>query len=123
MKSRSAKAKGRRGQQLVREMILTHFPDLYPEDVLSTQMSGTGTDIKLSHAAKQKFPYSIEVKTQEKINIWASLKQAESNTSEDTNSILFFKRNNSKMYVTIEADHFFFLLKQKSTIDNPNVID
>ncbi len=117
MKSRSAKNKGKRAQNMIREMILDHFPDLHPDDVVSTLMGDSGTDIKLSHAARQKFPYSVESKNQERLNIWAALEQTEKNTREDTKSALFFKRNRSKLYVAIEADHFFEIIKNRNTLD------
>lgn len=117
MKARSAKSKGKRAQNMIREMILDHFPDLHPDDVVSTLMGDSGTDIKLSHAARQKFPYSVECKNQEKLNIWASLEQAEKNTKDGTYPVVFFKRNRSKMYVALEAEHFFELLKKIESID------
>jgi len=119
MKARSAKSKGKRAQNMIREMILGHFPDLHPDDVVSTLMGDSGTDIKLSHAARQKFPYSVEAKNQEKLNVWASLEQAENNTKEGTYPVLFFKRNRSKMYVAMDAEHFFELIKRPKPIDNP----
>ena len=109
---RSRKSKGKKAQNMIREMILSHFPDLHPDDVVSTLMGDSGTDIKLSHAAQQAFPYSVEVKCQEKLNIWASLGQAESNVKENTHPVLFFKRNRSTMYVAMDAEHFFNLIKQ-----------
>lgn len=115
MKARSAKNKGKRAQNMIREMILDHFPDLHPDDVVSTLMGDSGTDIKLSHAARQQFPYSVEAKNQEKLNIWASLEQAEANTKDSTEPVLFFKRNRSKMYVALSAEHFFQLIKRPPT--------
>lgn len=119
MKARSAKNKGKRAQNMIREMILSHFPDLHPDDVVSTLMGDSGTDIKLSHAARQKFPYSVECKNQEKMNVWSSLEQAEKNTKEGTYPVLFFKRNRSKMYVAMDVEHFFELIKRPKTVDNP----
>lgn len=115
MKPRSAKNKGKRAQNMIREMILDHFPDLHPDDVVSTLMGDSGTDIKLSHAARQKFPYSVESKNQERLQIWAALEQAEINAKEGTEPILFFKRNHSKMYVALSAEHFFNLIKRPPT--------
>ena len=113
MKARSAKSKGKRAQNLIREMILSHFPDLHPDDVVSTLMGDSGTDIKLSYAARQKFPYSVEVKNQEKLNIWSALEQAEINTKDGTTPVVFFKRNRSKMYAVLDVEHFFELIKNK----------
>jgi len=118
MKTRSAKNKGKRLQNTVRDLILEHFSQLEPDDVVSTLMGDSGTDIKLSPAARKVFPYSVECKNQEKINIWASLEQAEKNAKEGTHPILFFKRNRSKMYVSMDAEHFFDLIQSLLPIDN-----
>jgi hypothetical protein len=117
MKVRSAKAKGRKLQNTVRDMILENFPQLHPDDVVSTQMGGAGVDIQLSPMARKLFTYSPECKNQEKLNIWASLEQAEKNTKEGTAPILFFKRNRSKMYVAMEAEHFFELINRLQQLD------
>jgi hypothetical protein len=106
MKTRSAK-----------NLILEHFPQLEPDDVVSTLMGDSGTDIKLSPAARKVFPYSPECKNQEKLNIWASLEQAEKNTKDGTAPVLFFKRNRTKMYVAMEANHFFELINRLQQLD------
>lgn len=117
MKARSAKNKGKRLQNAIRDLILEHFPHLEPDDVVSTLMGDSGTDIKLSPHARKVFPYSVEAKNQEKLNIWASLEQAEKNTKEGTVPILFFKRNRSKTYVAMESEHFFTLLNKLQELD------
>jgi len=55
MKPRSAKNKGKRLQNAVRDMILENFTQLEPDDVVSTLMGDSGTDIKLSPAARKLF--------------------------------------------------------------------
>jgi hypothetical protein len=80
-------------------------------------MGDSGTDIKLSPAARKVFPYSPECKNQEKLNIWASLEQAEKNTKDGTAPILFFKRNRTKMYVAMDAEHFFELINRLQQLD------
>ena len=69
MKPRSAKAKGRALQNLVRDRILEVFPQLEKDDVQCAIMGQSGIDIKLSPAARKLFPYSIECKNQQKISI------------------------------------------------------
>lgn len=113
MKPRSAKAKGRRFQQQVRELLLETFKEeLHPDDLKVSIMGESGTDVKLSPAARQKIPYSIECKNVEKLNIWAALQQAEDNTTEGTTPLLVFSRNRSKNYVAFNLDHFLKLLKK-----------
>ena len=70
MKSRSAKNKGKRLQNKVRDLLLESFTDLEPDDVKSAIMGESGEDIKLSRAARRLIPYSFECKNQEKLNIW-----------------------------------------------------
>ena len=72
-------------------------------------MGMSGEDIVLSPAAKKVIPYSFECKNQERLNLWKSLEQAESNC-EERNPVLIFKRNRSKIYVALEFDHFIELI-------------
>jgi hypothetical protein len=117
MLPRSAKNKGRKLQQEVRQLILDAFPQLEPDDVKCAIMGESGEDIKLSPAARKLFSYSVECKNTEKLNIWNALQQAESNQKEKTMPALFFRRNRSKTYVAIEADQFIQLLKRLNTLD------
>ena len=75
-------------------------------------MGMSGEDIVLSPAAKRVIPYSFECKNQERLNLWSSLVQAESNC-EQRNPVLVFKRNRSKIYVALEFDHFIELIDEK----------
>jgi hypothetical protein len=115
MKPRSCKAKGRRLQQTVRDTILEQFEHLESDDVKSAIMGESGADVQLSPAARKVFPYSVECKNSERLNIWSALEQAESNTKENTRPVVFFKRNRSKLYVTLEADNFFELIKRPAS--------
>ena len=71
MKTQSAKAKGRRLQQWVREQLIEELK-VHPEDVESRSMGAGGEDLIMARAAREKFPYSIECKNQEKVNISVS---------------------------------------------------
>jgi hypothetical protein len=48
----SAKSKGRKLQQTVRDAVLAQYPDLTEDDVRSCPMGSNGEDIQLSTAAK-----------------------------------------------------------------------
>ena len=111
MKTRSAKSKGRRLQNQIKELLLESFKELEPDDVRSAIMGETGEDIKLSPAARRQIPYSFECKNQEKINIWESLNQAEENSG-DYPPVLVFKRNRSKTYAVLEFDKLLKLLNE-----------
>lgn len=109
MKTRSAKNKGKRLQNKVKELLLESFKQLEEDDVRSAIMGETGEDIKLSPAARKLIPYSFECKNQEKINIWDSLNQAEENSG-DYSPVLIFKRNRSKTYAVINIEKFIELI-------------
>ena len=68
MKTRSAKNKGKRLQNSVRDILLETFTQLEEDDIKSTTMGESGEDIQLSPAARKLIPYAIECKNQEKIN-------------------------------------------------------
>ena len=105
MKSRSAKNKGKRLQNKVRDLILEKFDTLEDDDVRSTTMGDSGEDVLLSPAARKLFPFSIECKNQEKLNIWESYKQASDNAGK-YEPIVVIKRNNQKPLVLIDAEYF-----------------
>ena len=109
---RSAKAKGRALQNKIRDVLLEHFSDkLEPDDVKVAIMGESGEDIKLSPAARKLIPYSFECKNQEKLSIWSSLEQAESNAGKHI-PLLVFKRNRSKTYAVLEFDKLLELLNE-----------
>ena len=111
MKPRSAKNKGKRLQNKVRDLILEKFNTLEPDDVRSITMGDSGEDILLSPAARRKFPFSVECKNQEKLNIWSSLEQAETNSGKHI-PLLVFKRNRTKMYAVLEFDKLLEIIDE-----------
>ena len=114
MKSRSAKNKGKRLQNQVRDLLLEKFQQLEEDDVRSTTMGDSGEDILLSPAARRLFPFSVECKNQEKLNIWSSLEQAENNSGSHT-PLLIFKRNRTKTYAVIEFERLLELLNESNS--------
>jgi len=111
MRPSSAKAKGRRLQNSVCESLLEHFKnEMEPGDLRPAIMGESGEDIKRSPLAKRLLPFSLECKNQEKLNIWASIKQAEENCSEKDTAAVVFKRNNSEIYITMKFEDFLKLL-------------
>jgi len=110
MKTRSAKNKGKRLQNSVRDILLETFTELEPDDIKSTTMGESGEDIQLSPAARKLIPYSFECKNHEKLNIWSALEQAEEYAHKGT-PVVVFKRNRSKTYAVIELKEFVDLIK------------
>ena len=112
MKPRSAKNKGKRLQNTIRDLILEKFnAKLEPDDVRSITMGDSGEDILLSPAARRLFPFSVECKNQESLNIWSSLEQAEGNSGKHT-PLVIFKRNRSKIYAVLEFEELLKLLDE-----------
>ena len=111
MKTQSAKAKGRRLQQWFRDLLIEKL-EVHPEDIESRSMGAGGEDLIMSRAARAKFPYSIECKNQESVNVWKSYDQAKENSG-NYEPIVIIKRNKSKPLVLIDAEHFVNLLKNK----------
>ena len=110
MKTQSAKAKGRKLQKWMRELLIEKL-DIHPEDIESRSMGAGGEDLIMARAAREKFPMSIECKNQEKVNIWESYKQAEEN-SKDYEPVVVIKRNNSKPLVLVDAEYFVSMFKK-----------
>ena len=109
MKTQSAKAKGRKLQKWMRELLIEKL-NIHPEDIESRSMGAGGEDLIMARAAREKFPMSIECKNQEKVNVWESYKQAEDN-SKNYEPIVVIKRNNSKPLVVIDAEYFVSIFK------------
>ena len=119
MKIKSAKAKGRNLQNLVRDKLRSIFVDLWTkmprleyDDIKSQTMGMGGEDIILSPIAKKLIPYSFECKNTERLNLWGSLQQCEDNC-EDREPVLIIKRNRSEVYAVMKFDAFLNNIKEK----------
>ena len=113
MKPQSAKSKGRKFQQWVRDLLIEQL-DIHPEDIESRSMGAAGEDIMMARSARNLFPFSIECKNQQSLNIWKAYEQAEENSG-DHEPIVFIKRNNQKPLVVVDAEYFVKLHKKNST--------
>ena len=109
MKTQSAKSKGRKLQQWMRNLLIEKL-EIHQEDIESRSMGAGGEDLIMARAARAKFPLSIECKNQEKVNVWEASKQAEEN-SKSYEPIVVIKRNNSKPLVVIDAEYFVSMFK------------
>ena len=106
MKPSSAKAKGRKFQQWVRDLILSTFRSLEEDDVRSTSMGAGGEDILLSPAARKLFPYSVECKHRASYAFYKDLDQAYANAPKGTIPLLFAKANHRDAVVILPAKEF-----------------
>ena len=110
MRPQSAKAKGRRLQQQVRDLILDLYPELTKDDVRSTGMGQQGEDIQLSPKARELIPFQIECKNKREVAVINWLKQAA--THGNNIPIVVAKQNHSEPVVVIDAATFFSLVKK-----------
>ena len=110
MKVGSGKAKGRRLQQWMRDLLIEEL-DIHPEDIESRPMGSQGEDLIMSRAAREKFPFSIEAKNQESLNVWRAWEQALANSGK-YDPILVIKKNNVKPLVVVDAEYFVNLIKE-----------
>jgi len=104
VKTQSAKAKGRRFQQWVRDKLIDIL-SINEEDIESRSMGASGEDLIMAQMARQKFPFSIECKNQESLNVWKSYDQAQNNCK-GYEPLLVIKRNRSKVLVVLDAEYF-----------------
>lgn len=102
MKTSSAKAKGRRLQNWFVSVL---HEKLGLPDIESRPMGSQGEDIIMGNESRNAFPYSIECKNQEAVNIWKAYDQAVSNCG-DYEPLVVLKRNRSKPLVLVDAEHF-----------------
>ena len=123
MKIQSAKAKGRRYQQQIRDDILETF-NLEPDHVRSTSMGASDEDLLFSPTARKILPISVECKNQESLSVWKAFKQAQSNARKYW-PVLFFKRNRSPSFAMIETEYFMLLhrLLHENEIEIPKKED
>jgi hypothetical protein len=104
MKTASAKNKGRKFQQWVRDKLIEVL-DIDPQDIESRSMGAAGEDLMLARSARELFPFSIECKNVERLNFWDAYKQAQENAG-DHEPIVFVKRNHQKPLVLVDAVRF-----------------
>lgn len=108
MKTQSAKAKGRKLQQWVRDKIIHYFKKfgVEPEDVKSTSMGAGGEDIQLSPFARDMFPYSIECKSHKSMAVYKLYDQAVENKHPYAEPLLIVKANNRDPLAVVDAEFF-----------------
>lgn len=108
MKPSSAKAKGRKLQQWVRDLLL-ELANTYlsTDDIRSTSMGAGGEDVLMSSAARRMFPYSIECKSMKAVAAMRWYDQAKANAPEGSEPVVVIKENNKRPVVLVDAEYFF----------------
>ena len=113
MKPQSAKAKGRRLVLECKDLLLGYAKSLTHNDIFLPATSQSGADLKLSEAALKIYPFAMEMKNTEKVNIWAAINQAK-NHAKTTNlkPLVLFRRNHSEIYATLSFKDLLEILSK-----------
>ena len=112
--SRSAKAKGRLGQQEIRDKLLESFPNFEKDDIKSAIMGDTGADIQFSPQARRRLPLAIEVKRRkgELKTVYTYMEQALNHSlNKGGEPVVFFRSDHRPWVVMIGLEHYMDLLK------------
>ena len=115
----SAKSKGRNLQHFVCSEIadILQLPYNQQDDqclIHSREMGQRGTDVVLRGEALQRFPFSVECKNQENLNLVETVEQAKANIVPNTDYLIVHtKKAIPEKLVIISWDTFKKLLKGK----------
>ena len=109
--TRAAKAKGRGGQQEVRDKLLETFPEFENDDIKSTTMGDGGEDIQLSPAARKTMPISIEVNRRK-----AGMKTAydyldQAGKHGKGEPVVFYRSDRQPWIIMVGMEHYMELLR------------
>ena len=110
--TRAAKAKGRGGQNEIRDKLLETFPEFEPDDIKSTTMGDTGEDIQLSPAARKKMPNTIEVKRRKSGMKMAYDYIEQASKHGKGEPVVFFRADRKDWITMISIDHYMELLRK-----------
>lgn len=115
--TRSAKNKGVRLQNEIVAAICARFPSLAPGiDVKGRTMGETGCDVLLSTPARVLFPFAVEARNQEAVNIWQAWEDAKRHAErERLNALAVIHRNRSDTLVVIDLATFLGVLRTDGT--------
>jgi hypothetical protein len=94
---------------MFRELLIEKL-DIHPEDVESRSMGAGGEDLIMARAAREKFPYSIECKNQESLNIWKAWEQANGNKGM-YEPLVVIKKNGVRPLVVLDAENFLDMIR------------
>ena len=109
--SRSSKAKGRLGQNEIRDKLLETFPEIEPDDIKGCIMGDNGEDIQFSPTARKKLPLSIEVKRR-KSGLQTAYNYMEQASSHNKGEPVVCYRSDRKPWIVmVGLDHYAQLLR------------
>jgi hypothetical protein len=115
---RSSSRKGRRGADEVAKMLLRSAPSLTRTDIRIPHTNKPGEDLAFTGTGRARFPFCVEIKFTESLNIWAAIRQAERYRPvgirpSERLPLVFFRRAHSPVYVAVPAEVFLAALACK----------
>lgn len=107
LKTASAKAKGRKCQQMTASLFLSHDPTgkLTDRDFRSVPGGTPGVDVWMSEQAVAVFPIDAECKWHESLDLRGAYEQAQSHNAGGV-PVVFHKKNNQPLLATLDAEEF-----------------
>ena len=105
MKCRSAKNKGLKLQNMIRDILIEKY-NLNTNDIISTPMGSNGRDIQLYGDNYKLISWCIECKNKESIGISATIEQINNYNKNNDKRIIFIKKNRGNIYVIFNNDDF-----------------
>jgi hypothetical protein len=113
IKPQSAKSKGRKFQQDVRDTLLHAFDEILTfNDIRSTSMGAQGSDLIMSQLALTVLPYDFECKKQQAPQLWQAASQSAARASQVP--VAVFSCNHlplERAVVALPQPHFFGLVR------------
>lgn len=107
----SRKGKGREFQQAIRKDLIATL-SIEEGDILSTAMGQSGCDLYLSPAAREKFPFGVEAKRQERISLPEWWDQCTRNAeAEGLTPLLVLKQNRKEALAVLRWEDLLALLE------------
>ncbi len=110
IKVSSAKAKGRRLQQWVRDYLHSNLKGVEKDDVTSTPGGVNGPDIGLSPLARKLFPWTVECKSRSSFSVYEALEQAERNLIKNTKPVAILKGDRKQPLALLYAEDLLEIL-------------
>jgi hypothetical protein len=114
IKVSSRKGRGRDLQNWVAEQIsiLTDTPWGKDEEITSREMGQSGDDVRISPRIRRLFNFCVECKNCETWNLGAFVEQSKRNCLQDSNWIVFLKKNGMEELAVLDARAFFSIMKK-----------
>lgn len=109
IKVTSAKAKGRKLQQWLRDQILSRWSSLTDDDVRVTPSGANGEDVQLSSAARTLLNVQLECKARASIAVYDWYEQAKTHGTHQP--VLVIKGDYKKPLAVVDAEWLLDLMR------------